>query len=101
MTKARPRVTYVIDDLGHGGTQRQVQLLTRALAGRIDMRVVALSSNIDPYAARLGDQQVDVVVIPRAGSADLGRLRTLVALIKRGDTDIVHGMLEASNIYAY
>ena len=101
MSASRPRVTYVIDDLGHGGTQRQLHLIARALAGRVDMRVVSLSATADPYAARLREQGVDVAIIPRVGPADLGRLRTLGALIKRGDTDIVQGMLEASNIYAF
>lgn len=101
MLPARPRVTFVIDDLGYGGTQRQLHLLARALSGLVEMRVIALSANVEPYRARLHELGVDVAVIPRRGSLDTGRMRALIANLKAGEAGIVHAMLEASNGYAF
>ncbi len=100
MVPARPRVTFVIDDLGYGGTQRQLHLLARALSGHIDMRVISLSANVDPYAARLRELGLDVAIIPRRASFDADRVRALIACLKTDDGGIVHAMLEASNGYA-
>lgn len=101
MNSERPTVAFVIDDLGYGGTQRQLHLWTHALAGRAAMRVISLSSRIDPYGARLRDAGVDVSAIPRRGPVDAGRLRALVADLRGGEPAIVHAMLEAANTYAF
>jgi glycosyltransferase involved in cell wall biosynthesis len=101
MVPSRPRVTFVIDDLGYGGTQRQLQLLARALSGHVDMRVISLSTKVDPYAARLRETGLDVVVIPRRISLDPMRLRALIAALEKDNGGIVHAMLEASNGYAF
>ncbi|HEX6791315.1 MAG TPA: glycosyltransferase [Candidatus Krumholzibacteria bacterium] len=101
MSQQRPGVTFVIDDLGYGGTQRQLHLQARALSGRIAMRVASLSAQVEPYAARLREQGIDVAVLPRRSSLDAGRVRALVDYLRAGDHGIVHGMLEASNAYAF
>ncbi len=101
MTSTRPQVTFVIDDLGYGGTQRQLHLLARALSGRIAMRVVSLSSSVDPYAGRLRALGLEVAVIPRRASLDPARVRALIACLRTEEDGIVHAMLEASNGYAF
>jgi glycosyltransferase involved in cell wall biosynthesis len=95
------RVAYVIDDLGHGGAQRQLTLLADALRGHAVIRVVVLSASVDPYADRLRAAGADVVALPRRSGLDLARLRALVLALRAFAPDVVHGVLDASNAYAF
>jgi len=94
-------VAFVTDDLGHGGTQRQLWLTARALAGHVDTRVVVLTRTIDPYARRLAEDGVPVTVIPRRSRVDAARAAGLVRTLRDNRPDLVHGMLDASNAYAF
>jgi glycosyltransferase involved in cell wall biosynthesis len=101
MSANGPRVTYVIDDLGHGGAQRQLYLALRALQGSGEFSVVALSAITEPYAARIRALGVTVDAIPRRGGFDAARVRALAQALRKLDTGIVHAMLESSDAYAF
>jgi glycosyltransferase involved in cell wall biosynthesis len=101
MSPRLPRVTFVIDDLGHGGAQRQLSLIAAALAGRVEVHVVSLSSSIDPYARRLASGGVSVTVLPRRSGLEPARLWALVRSLRASRPDVVHGVLGASNAYAF
>jgi len=98
---ARPRVTFVIDDLGHGGAQRQLHSMLRALAGHGDFSVVVLSEISQPYAARIRALDIPVEVVPRRGGFEAGRVLALARALGRLDAHIVHAMLESSDAYAF
>jgi glycosyltransferase involved in cell wall biosynthesis len=101
MSSRNPRVAFVIDDLGHGGAQRQLWLTAAALAGRTDVHVVSLSSAIDPYAHRLANGGVQVTVLPRRSGLEPARLWALMRALRAYRPDVVHGVLAGSDAYAF
>lgn len=101
MPRNRPRVTFVIDELGHGGAQRQLHLMLKALDGAGKFSVVALSEIDDPYAGRIRALGARVEMIPRRGGFEAGRVLALSRMLQALDTEIVHGMLESSDGYAF
>jgi glycosyltransferase involved in cell wall biosynthesis len=101
MSHRLPHITYVIDDLGHGGAQRQLYYAVRALAGAGDLSVVVLSDVVDPYAARIRELGVRVEVISRRTGLDAGRVLALARKFDELETGIAHAMLDASNGYTF
>lgn len=101
MTPRNPRVTFVIEDLSHGGSQRQLWLMASALAGRAEVHVVVMSSLIHPYADRIAETGARVTVLSRRSGLEPGRLRRLTGSIRDAHSDVVHGILDSSNGYAF
>jgi glycosyltransferase involved in cell wall biosynthesis len=101
MPDARPRVAFVIDDLGHGGAQRQLFLAATELAADVNACVVVLSERVDPYARRLRERGVEVVVVPRRSPLEPTRVRALARALRSLRAQVVHGALDASNGYAF
>lgn len=101
MSNRRLKIAYVIDDLGYGGAQRQLSVQVTALAETADPRVYCLSDITRPFAATIRAGGVRVIPIHRSHGFDLGRLSFLVGELSREKTDVVHGFLDASNVYAY
>lgn len=97
-TRAR-RIVFVIDDLGHGGAQRQLVLIASALKASFDPHVVVLSSVVDPHAAALRANGVPVVVVPRRHGMDAARVAAVARAVP--DAGLLHGFLDASNAYAF
>jgi glycosyltransferase involved in cell wall biosynthesis len=95
------RVTYVIDDLGHGGTQRQLYLTLRSLNSASDYSVIVLSNLVEPYAPLIRALGVHVDVVQRRGSLDALRLHALTGRLRMRQTRIAHAMLDASGVYTY
>lgn len=95
------RITYVIDDLGHGGTQRQLYLTLRSLNSASDYSVIVLSDVVEPYAPLIRALGVPVDVVRRRGSLDALRLHALAGRLRMRQTRIAHAMLDASGIYTY
>ena len=95
------RVTYVIDDLGHGGAQRQLYLTLRALNSPGDYNVVVLSDIVEPYAPLIRALGVHVDMVPRRGNLDALRLLSLTGRLRMRGTRIAHAMLDASDVYTY
>jgi glycosyltransferase involved in cell wall biosynthesis len=101
MAAGVPTVGLVIDDLGHGGAQKQLVLLAGALRPRFAMRVYVLSSIDAPHGRTLRARGVPVTTIPRRSGLDIRRLRSLTRALSADGVDVVHGFLDASNMYAY
>ncbi len=100
MKKNLLRIALVIDDLGYGGAQRQLSIVAPALKDLADPRVYCLSERVDPFAQRIARQGVSVTTFRRRGNVDLGRLNALARKLTEDGVDIVHGFLDASNVYA-
>ncbi len=101
MSPHRLRIAFVIDDLGHGGAQRQLSTLVAALAETVEPQVYCLSEITRPFADTIRAAGVRVVTMRRSRGFDLGRLRSLTHEISSGEVDVVHGFLDAANLYAY
>jgi glycosyltransferase involved in cell wall biosynthesis len=101
MSASQPRVTFVIDDLGHGGAQRQLHLTLRALRGAGVFAVVVLSDVTEPYASRIRSLGITVEAVPRRAGADAARAIVLSRVLKQLDTQIAHAMLESSDAYTF
>lgn len=96
-----PTVGFVIDDLGHGGAQKQLSLLACALPPRALPRVYVLSSIVEPHARALRARGIPVAAIARRSSADFTRLFPLARAFAADRVDVVHGFLDAANVYAF
>lgn len=93
------RIGFVVDDLGHGGAQRQLVLIAAALKPAIETRVIVLSSILEPHARELRAHGIEVVSIARRSGADAMRLASLVRAAH--GMDLLHGFLDASNVYTF
>lgn len=94
-------VGFVIDDLGHGGAQKQLVLLASALAPRVAARVYVLSSLDQPHGSTLRARGIPVTTLARRSGLDLVRLRDLTRALRADRVDVVHGFLDAANVYAF
>ncbi len=99
MSEGTLRIGFVIDDLGHGGAQRQLVLIASAIRPEIEPRVIALSSTLEPFGRELRALGVEVVSIPRRSGLDTARLASLVRAAR--GMDALHGFLDASNVYTF
>jgi glycosyltransferase involved in cell wall biosynthesis len=95
------RIGFVIDDLGYGGAQRQLSILIPALRPHFEPHVFCLSQIDEPFGRNLRDAGVAVECFPRRSHADLTRLLALRRSVSRRRIDLVHGILSASNVYAF
>jgi len=94
------RVAYVIDDLSVGGAQRQLCLIAPALAPDIRVTVHCLSSIDEPLGPVLRQSGVPVHTYPRIRRWSPGFLSRLAARVRADETHVIHGWLDASNVYA-
>ena len=101
MASRTPTVGFVIDNLGHGGAQKQLVLLATALAPRIAARVYVLSSIDQPHGRTLRARGIPVKTFARRSGLEIARLRDLKRAMKADHVDVVHGFLDAANVYAY
>ena len=102
MANAMPHtIAYVIDDLGYGGAQKQLSLLARHLELPFKPVVICLSQIVEPFAADLEQAGVPVVTIERHSSAEIGRAWKLKRALDEIGASLVHGILDASNVYAF
>lgn len=95
------KIAFVIDDLGYGGAQRQLSVLVEGLAKSTEPHVYCLSEITTPFAEAIRSAGVRVVSMRRARGFDVARLRSLARAISRERSDVVHGFLDAANVYAY
>jgi glycosyltransferase involved in cell wall biosynthesis len=101
MPRDRLKIAFVIDDLGFGGAQHQLSILAGALTDFVEPLVFCLSSVSHPFAARLKERQIPVTEFERRSNFDLVRLRSLYGALSRERVDVVHGILDAANIYSF
>jgi glycosyltransferase involved in cell wall biosynthesis len=98
---SRFKTGFVIDDLGYGGAQRQLTILVEALSRTAQPCVFCLSQSTKPFADKIRDAGIDVVVVPRSRGFDVKRLNHLARAFVEMDVDVVHGFLDAANVYAW
>ncbi|MBV6498132.1 MAG: D-inositol-3-phosphate glycosyltransferase [Prosthecobacter sp.] len=99
--KRRPRLTFLIRDLGHGGAQRQMVTLAKALAadGRFDVSVVHFYPGA--FESELRAAAVPTVCVGKRHRWDLaGFFWRLVKAVRQLRPDILHGYLHESNLMA-
>lgn len=94
------RVTYVVNALGEGGTERSLaDLLPGLRDAGVDIRIVTLrsrgSEGVEPLLRKQGFPIETIGSIGRART-----LRRLRRLLKEEEPDIVHSMLFEANLYA-
>lgn len=95
------RVAFVIDDLGYAGAQKQLSILVEALRPDVAPQVHCLSPREQPYGDLLRERGIPVRSYARTGGLDVGRLFHLVRALRREPVDLVHGFLDAADVYAY
>jgi glycosyltransferase involved in cell wall biosynthesis len=101
MTATPRKIAYVIDDLTYGGAQKQLSLLVRALPDRYIPVVIATSRNLEPFADAIRAEGIQVISLSRRTNNDVARLWGLGRALKDTGADLVHGFLDAANVYAY
>jgi glycosyltransferase involved in cell wall biosynthesis len=101
MTPGALTVGFVIDDLGHGGAQKQVALLACALAPRVLARVYVISSVDEPHGNALRACRIPITTIDRRSNVDGTRVVRLARALAADRVDVVHGFLDAANAYAF
>ncbi|MFQ5512400.1 MAG: glycosyltransferase [Candidatus Krumholzibacteriia bacterium] len=101
MAATSRKIAYVIDDLGYGGAQKQLSLLVRALPDAYTPVVVSMSRGLRPFADTIRADGIPVLALSRRTGSDVGRLWALGRALKDTGADLVHGFLDAANVYAY
>lgn len=102
MTDASPRITvaHIIDDLGIGGTQRQlVELVKHLPRDRYDVRVISLSTTKTHYHRTIKGMGVTLHEIPQSGAWDWRCLFALLRLLRSMRPTIVHTWLFTADLY--
>ena len=94
-------IAYVIDDLAVGGAQKQLNILTGAFPPRIRPVVCCLSRHVEPFGSDLGERGIAVRVFRRHVHHNPLLPATLARVLRAERVDIVHGWLDASNVYAF
>jgi glycosyltransferase involved in cell wall biosynthesis len=95
------KVAYVIDGLSYGGAAKQLTLLLRALPPRFHPVVICMSEQTHPFADILCDEGFEVTALSRRFHVDATRLVRLARALRVARVDLVHGFLDASNVYAF
>ena len=88
------RVVVVAAHLGFGGAERQTLELLRQLRGTkwAPVRVICLSTSVDPYGEAVRELGYPLSIIHRRGGFDLGRCLELRRLLQQDEADVVHAV---------
>ena len=95
------RVAFLIDDLGYGGAQKQLALLVGALREHADVEVHVLSQITEPHAQAVRAAGAPVFSYRRRFRSDVTFFPGLLSALRRSGVGVVHGFLDASDIYAF
>lgn len=94
-------IGYVIDDLSVGGAQKQLSILASAFPREWRVVVCCLSHHTEPYGSVLAGRGIDVVSFRRRVRWNPLFPFALAKVLRAHGVDVVHGWLDASNVYAY
>ncbi len=95
------RLVLLIRDLGHGGAQRQLVTLARALAARGDFKVTVVHFYPGVFEAELQTGGVTTVCVGKRSRWDLaGFFCRLASTMRSLRPDVIHGYLHESNLMA-
>jgi glycosyltransferase involved in cell wall biosynthesis len=78
-----------------------LSILVEALSHTADPRVFCLSQTTEPFAGGIRGAGVEVVVVPRSRAFELRRVARLTRAFVEQEIDVVHGFLDAANVYAW
>jgi glycosyltransferase involved in cell wall biosynthesis len=101
MTQKPCRIAFVIDDLSYGGAQRLIALLAESLPAPYIPVIFCLSHLTDPFADILNQKGIEVYSFRRSSHFDIFRFIELLRTLSRKKIDIIHGVLDSSNAYAF
>ncbi|MEN3941011.1 glycosyltransferase [Prosthecobacter sp. SYSU 5D2] len=95
------RSVFLIRDLGHGGAQRQLVTLARALAARGGFEVTVVHFYPGPFEKELQAAGVKTVCVGKRWRWDLlGFFVRLVRVMRGLRPEVIHGYLHESNLMA-
>ncbi len=99
---AKIKVIYLINELGKGGSERQLYLLLKnADQTRLEPIVVVFNrSTLTDYADDLKREGIAVISLPESASGIWRRTAYLIALFRKEQPDIVHSWSTPDNPYA-
>lgn len=102
MSESSPsRLSFLIRDLGHGGAQRQLITLAKALSSGRDFEVSVLHFYPGAFEAELQSAGVKTVCIGKRHRWDLaGFFFRLIRSMRALHPDVIHGYLHESNLMA-
>lgn len=93
-------IAYIIGQLTHGGSERQLYELVRSLdKRRYKPIVICLSEAKEPYGPMLKNEGIHVYYLNRSKNYDLKRVLLTARLLDRENVDIVHSYLHIGNGY--
>lgn len=95
------RLSFLIRDLGHGGAQRQLITLAKALTSRRDFEVSVVHFYPGTFEAELRSYGVKTVCIGKKHRWDLvGFFFRLITAMRALRPEVIHGYLHESNLMA-
>lgn len=95
------RIAFLIRDLGHGGAQRQLVTLAKALASRGDFTVSVVHFYPGTFESELRAVGIQTVCIGKKHRWDLaGFFIRLILAMRALRPDVIHGYLHESNLMA-
>jgi glycosyltransferase involved in cell wall biosynthesis len=101
MAQKPRRIAFVIDDLSYGGAQRLLALLAESLPKTYVPVIFCLSHITDPFADIMEQKGIEVFSFRRRSHLDLFRFFAFLRTLSRKQVDIIHGVLDSSNAYAF
>lgn len=94
-------LVFLIRDLGHGGAQRQLVTLARALAGQGTFDITVVHFYPGPFERELHAAGVKTACVGKRHRWDLaGFFIRLLSVMRRLKPDVIHGYLHESNLMA-
>jgi|JI6StandDraft_1071083.scaffolds.fasta_scaffold00815_10 glycosyltransferase involved in cell wall biosynthesis len=95
------RLTFLIRDLGHGGAQRQLVTLAKALAGQGSFTISVVHFYPGAFESELRAAGIQTVCIGKKHRWDLvGFFIRLITAMRALRPEVIHGYLHESNLMA-
>jgi len=94
------RIAYIIGQLSHGGSERQLfELVVRLNKKKFEPVVICLSQSKKPYGFLLQKAGVEIYYLNRVSNFDIRRVFSIVKILLSERIDIVHSYLHIGNGY--
>ena len=94
------RIGYIIGQLSHGGSERQLyELVVRLDKKKFESVVICLSQSKEPYGPLLQNAGVKIYYLSRVANVDIRRVFSIIRILLNEHIDIVHSFLHIGNGY--